>query len=43
MLRAFAHPQNIASQRVLLKAGFQQERFVPEMERFMYRRDLRDS
>jgi RimJ/RimL family protein N-acetyltransferase len=43
MLRAFAHPQNIASQKVLLKAGFQQERFVPDMERFLYRRDLRDS
>ena len=42
MLRAFAHPQNTASQRVLLKAGFLQERFVPEMERFVYRQDLLD-
>jgi [ribosomal protein S5]-alanine N-acetyltransferase len=43
MLRAFAHPQNAASRRVLLKSGFQQERFVPAMERFLYRRDLRDA
>ena len=42
MLRAFAHAENIASQRVLLKSGFQQERFVPEMERFLYRCELRD-
>ena len=35
-LRAFAHPNNIASQRVLSKAGFRQERFVPEIERFLY-------
>ena len=41
MLRAFAHPQNIASQRVLLKSGFQRERFVPDMERYLYHRDLR--
>ena len=42
-LRAFAHPQNTASQRVLLKSGFRQERFVPEMERFLYRQDLHDA
>jgi [ribosomal protein S5]-alanine N-acetyltransferase len=42
MLRAFAHPQNIASQKVLLKSGFRQERFVPDMQRLLYRRDLRD-
>ena len=42
MLRAFAHPQNAPSQRVLSKCGFQQERFVPDMQRFLYRRDLRD-
>jgi ribosomal-protein-alanine N-acetyltransferase len=40
VLRAFAHPENVASQRVLLKSGFQQERFVPEMERYLYRLDL---
>ncbi len=39
-LRAFAHPKNIASQRVLLKAGFRQERFVPDMRRLLYYRDL---
>jgi len=42
-LRAFAHPQNTASQKVLLKSGFRQERFVPHMQRFLYRRDLRDA
>ena len=41
VLRAFAHPQNTASQKVLSKAGFLQERFVPEMNRFLYRLDLR--
>jgi RimJ/RimL family protein N-acetyltransferase len=40
VLRAFAHPQNAASQRVLSKSGFQRERFVPEMTRFLYRLDL---
>jgi ribosomal-protein-alanine N-acetyltransferase len=43
ILRAFAHAQNTASRRVLLKSGFQQERFVPAMERFLYCRDLRDA
>ena len=43
MLRAFAHPKNTASQRVLLKSGFQQERFVPDMQRFLYRCELRDA
>ena len=43
MLRAFAHPQNAASQKVLLKSGFQQERFVPDMQRFLFRKDLRDA
>jgi ribosomal-protein-alanine N-acetyltransferase len=43
ILHAFAHPQNTASQRVLSKSGFQQNRFVPEMKRFLYRLDLRDS
>jgi ribosomal-protein-alanine N-acetyltransferase len=40
VLSAFAHPRNVASQRVLLKSGFHQERFVPEMERYLYRLDL---
>ena len=39
-LHAFAHPQNAASQRVLSKSGFRQERFVPELKRFLYRLDL---
>lgn len=37
-LRAFAHPDNIGSRRVLEKAGFAVLRRVPEMERFIYRR-----
>ena len=38
-VRAFARPENVGSRRVLEKAGFEVERFVPEMERFLYRRD----
>jgi [ribosomal protein S5]-alanine N-acetyltransferase len=38
-LRAFARPENVGSRRVLEKAGFEVERFVPEMDRFLYRRD----
>lgn len=41
VLTAFAHPENIGSQRVLQKCGFRQERFVPEMERYLYRCELR--
>lgn len=37
-IRAFAHPENAGSRRVLEKAGFQVLRFVPEMERLLYRR-----
>ena len=37
-VRAFAHPENAGSRRVLEKAGFEVVRFVPEMERFLYRR-----
>jgi ribosomal-protein-alanine N-acetyltransferase len=39
-VRAFAHPDNTASRRVLMKAEFEEVRFVPEMERFLYRRSL---
>jgi [ribosomal protein S5]-alanine N-acetyltransferase len=35
-VRAFAHPDNIASRRVLAKAGFVEQRFVPEMNRYLY-------
>ena len=42
VLRAFAHPDNIGSHRVLAKSGFRQERFVPEMNRWLYGFDLRD-
>jgi len=37
-VRAFAHPANAGSRRVLEKAGFEVVRFVPEMDRFLYRR-----
>jgi [ribosomal protein S5]-alanine N-acetyltransferase len=35
---AFAHRENRASRRVLEKAGFTVVRYVPEMERLLYRR-----
>jgi RimJ/RimL family protein N-acetyltransferase len=35
-VRAFAHPDNAASLRVLGKAGFRRERFVPEMNRLLF-------
>lgn len=37
-VRAFAHPGNGGSRRVLEKAGFEVLRFVPEMDRLLYRR-----
>jgi [ribosomal protein S5]-alanine N-acetyltransferase len=37
-LWAFARPENQASGRVLEKAGFSVSRWVPEMERVLYRR-----
>jgi RimJ/RimL family protein N-acetyltransferase len=36
-IRAFTHPENVASRRVLLRAGFREERFVPAMNRLLYR------
>jgi ribosomal-protein-alanine N-acetyltransferase len=41
-VRAFAHPENVGSRRVLEKAGFEVVRFVPEMDRFLYRRHRHD-
>jgi len=35
-VRAFAHPDNAASRRVLRKVGFEELRFVPEMNRYLY-------
>lgn len=35
-IRAFARPENVGSRRVLEKAGFKVERFVPNMERLLY-------
>ncbi len=40
-LVAFAHPGNHGSQRVLHKSDFRQERFVAEMNRFLFRRTPR--
>jgi RimJ/RimL family protein N-acetyltransferase len=37
-LIAFAHPDNIGSRRVLDNAGFAPIRFVPEMNRLLFRR-----
>ena len=37
-VRAFARPEHSGSRRVLEKAGFDEARFVPEMERLLYRR-----
>jgi ribosomal-protein-alanine N-acetyltransferase len=42
-VHAFARPDNIGSRRVLEKAGFIVVRFVPEMERLLYRRVRQDS
>lgn len=39
-LAGFAHPENVGSHRVLLRAGFEKERFVPEMNRWLYGLDL---
>ncbi|MBP1843698.1 ribosomal-protein-alanine N-acetyltransferase [Rhizobium petrolearium] len=35
---AFARPENVASRRLLEKAGFQMMRYVPEMERLYFER-----
>lgn len=40
-LTAFAHPDNAGSRRVLEKAGFAVVRFVPEMQRWLFRRVAR--
>ncbi|RDJ23583.1 N-acetyltransferase [Bosea caraganae] len=37
---AFAKPENLGSGRVLDKAGFEKQRYVPEMERWLYRHGL---
>jgi ribosomal-protein-alanine N-acetyltransferase len=37
-VKAFARPENLGSRRVLENAGFEAVRFVPEMERVLYRR-----
>lgn len=39
-VRAFVHPKNAASRRVLERAGYIVERWVPEMTRWQLRRDL---
>lgn len=37
---AFAKPENLGSSRVLEKAGFEKQRYIPEMERWLYRHSL---
>ena len=37
-VRAFAHPENTAPQRVLTKAGFMAVRFIPKMSRLLFTR-----
>ncbi|RXT53016.1 GNAT family N-acetyltransferase [Bosea sp. Tri-44] len=39
-LRAFARPENVGSCRVLEKAGFMRQRYIPELERHLYRHAL---
>lgn len=41
-VKAFAHPENLASRRVLEKAGFSEVRFVAEMNRHLYAHDAPD-
>lgn len=36
-VRAFARPENAVSRRILAKFGFQEVRFVPDMQRMLYR------
>jgi ribosomal-protein-alanine N-acetyltransferase len=43
VVKAFAHPENIGSRRVLEKVGFQVVRHIPESERLLYSRARRDS
>ncbi|OJJ12585.1 GNAT family N-acetyltransferase [Alphaproteobacteria bacterium AO1-B] len=38
LVSAFAHPKNVASQKLLQKVGFQPERHVESMNRILYRR-----
>lgn len=40
-IHAFARAENVRSRRVLEKAGFKVVRFVPEMERILYKRGCR--
>jgi RimJ/RimL family protein N-acetyltransferase len=35
-IRAFSHPDNVASRRVLAKSGFVVDRYVTSMNRFLY-------
>lgn len=42
-ISAFAHRDNVASRRVLTKAGFAEVRFVTQMNRYLYVRTLADA
>ena len=35
-IKAFAHPDNVASQRVLEKTGFERQGFVRQMNRYLF-------
>jgi [ribosomal protein S5]-alanine N-acetyltransferase len=37
---AFSHPDNAASQNVLRKAGFERQKFLPEMNRYLFKARL---
>jgi len=37
-VRAFAHPENVASQRILTKTGFMAVRFIPKLNRLLFTR-----
>ncbi len=39
-LRAFTHPDNVGSRKVLEKLGFIRKDFIPAMNRFLYELDL---
>ncbi len=41
-VRAFAHPENAASRKILETAGFRMVRFVPEMNRLLLSRPKRE-
>jgi ribosomal-protein-alanine N-acetyltransferase len=43
VIHAFAHTENAGSQRVLEKVGFHVVRFLPDMDRLLYRRNRQEA